>query len=82
MEGKKIEIFLKTPLFRFKYMIDGEEKHLMENAVRISGEVIKEKSHGLTINVEGISNLKISETSLPFREIFIPFSKVDYIIVK
>ena len=58
MEGKSIEVFLKTPLFSFKYMHKGEEKQLMENAVRVSGKVIKEKTAGLVIKVDTVSNLK------------------------
>ena len=81
MEGRNVEIFLKTPLFRFKYMHEGEERQIMENAVRISGKVTEEKSGGIVIKVDAISNLKISETNLPFKEIFIPFSKADYIIL-
>ena len=81
MEGKRVEIFLKTPLFRFKYVLKGEERQLLENAVRISGKVAREKEAGLLLEVEAISNLKLSENDLPFEEIFVPFSKVDFVIV-
>ena len=81
MEKRDVEIFLKTPLFRFKYMHEGEEKQLLENAVRISGKVVVEKPHGVILKVEAISNLKVSETALPFKELFIPFSKMDYMII-
>ncbi len=81
MEKKKVEIFLNTPLFRFKYMNKNQERHLLDNAVRISGNVVKEKAAGLLIRVETISNMKISESELPFKEIFLPFSKIDYMII-
>jgi hypothetical protein len=81
MEGRDAKIFLKTPLFRFKYMHEGEEKQLLDNAVRIRGKVVAEKSGGVVIRVEALSNLKQSESELPFKEIFIPFSKVDFIVI-
>jgi hypothetical protein len=81
MENKKVEIFLNTPLFRFKYMLKDEEKTLLENAVRISGKVSEEKGSGLAVKVDSISNMKISESDLPFDELFIPFAKIDYIII-
>lgn len=82
MEGKKVEIFLKTPLFRFKYVIKEEEKQLLENSVRLSGKVVKEKSAGVLLKVDAVSNMKTSEKDLPFEQVFIPFSKVDYIIMQ
>jgi len=81
MEGKNVEIFLKTPLFTFKYVFEKEEKQLLEGAVRISGKVTGEKTQGVVVKVEAISNQKTSESKLPFEDIFVPFSKVDYIII-
>ena len=73
-EGREVEIFLKTPLFRFRYVVDDEERELMENAVRVSGKVLEEKAAGLLVKVNTLSNMKQKETELPFEEIFIPFS--------
>jgi hypothetical protein len=81
LEGKDVEVFLQTPLFRFKYLYDGEERELMENAVRISGHVLKEKDAGLLITITEISNMKRTEKELPFEELFIPFDKIDFVVV-
>ena len=58
MEGKEVEIFLKTPLFRFKYLEAGKEQQLLENAVRIAGKIIKEKELGVLVKVKDLSNQK------------------------
>ncbi len=77
-----MEVFLQTPLFRFKYLYDKEERELMENIVRISGLLLKETQLGVLIQVKAISNLKVVEKELPFETIFIPMNKVDFIVVK
>ncbi|MFH1263701.1 MAG: hypothetical protein V1495_09715 [Pseudomonadota bacterium] len=81
LEGKHVEVFLKTPLFRFRYSYEGEERELLENAVRISGSVLWEKSAGLMMRVEVISNMKRTEKELPFEEIFLPYDKIDFVIL-
>jgi len=81
LEGKNVEIFLKTPLFRFRYVFEGKEKELLENAVRISGTILKDKEAGVLIKVKLVSNMKRIESELPFQEVFIPFNKVDFIVV-
>ncbi len=81
LEGKHVEAFLKTPLFRFRYNYEGEERELLENAVRVSGVVERESSAGLMIRVEVISNMKRTEKELPFEEIFLPFDKIDFVVL-
>src|SRR5436309_1370166 len=81
LEGKHVEIFLKTPLFRFRYVFGNEERELLENAVRVSGEILEEKQAGLLIKALVISNMKQKETELPFEEIFLPFNKIDFMVV-
>ena len=80
MEGKKIVIFLKTPLYRFKYSIEGEEKQLINNAIHIEGDVVKEKQAGLLMKVSEISSMREKQKDLPFSELFVPFDKVDFLI--
>ena len=82
LAGKHVEIFLKTPLFRFRYKYEGEERELMENAVRISGVVIDDRSAGLLLKAEILSNMKATESELPFEKIFIPFGKIDFMVVE
>lgn len=81
LEGKHVEVFLKTPLFRFRYVYEGEERELLENAVRIEGVVLKESSAGLMISVKVISNMKRTEKELPFEEIFLPYDKIDFVVL-
>jgi len=81
MEGKNVVVFLKTPLFRFKYLASGQEQQLLENAVRIEGKVTREKEMGLLMKVKELSNLREKQKPLPFETIFIPFDKVDYVIL-
>lgn len=80
MEGKNVEIFLKTPLFRIKYLQEGKETQLLENAVRIEGKILKEKQLGVMVKVKDVSNLKERQKPLPFESIFIPFDKIDFMI--
>lgn len=80
MEGRRVNVYLKTPLFRFKYVSEGKERHLLENTVRLQGTVKREAPAGVELEVEQVSNLKVVEKDLPFREIFIPYDKIDHII--
>lgn len=81
MEGRSVEIFLQTPLFRFRYVHEGIEKELMDGAVRLRGKILAEKAGGVLVSVEAISNLKVTESELPFKQVFIPFSKIDYMML-
>ena len=82
MEGRHVEIFLKTPLFRFRYVHEGEERELLENAVRLSGTVMREREAGILVRVEVLSNMKQKTTELPFERIFLPYEKIDFVIVE
>lgn len=81
MEKKDVVIFLKTPLYRFKYVIENEEQQLIENAVHVEGRIIKEKQMGIVVHVKEVSNQKERQTELPFESIFLPFEKIDFMIV-
>lgn len=80
MKGQSVEIFLKTPLFRFKYLEAGKEQQLLENIVRIEGKVQEEKQLGIVVKVKDVSNQKSKQKSVPFEVIFLPFDKIDFII--
>lgn len=80
LEGRHVEVFLKTPLFRFRYTAEGQERELLENAVRISGKISKEHSAGVVMRVEVISNMKRVEEELPFDDIFLPYNKIDFMV--
>ncbi len=81
LEGKRVEIFLQTPLFRFRYMHDEEERELLENAVHVTGVIRDEMGAGLWLKVEALSNLREKATELPFEEIYLPFSKIDFMVL-
>jgi hypothetical protein len=82
LTGRHVEVFLTTPLFRFRYTHGNHEKELLENAVRVSGTITGESVGGITMEVNVLSNMKQKETELPFEEIFLPFSKIDFIVVE
>ncbi len=81
LEGKRIEIFLQTPLFRFRYMHEDQERVLLENAVHITAVVREEMGNGLWLKVEALSNLREKSSELPFEEIFLPFNKIDFMVL-
>jgi len=81
LEGKKVEIFLSTPLFRFRYEENDEQLELMENAVRLSGTIVKESAGGFILKAEALSNMRKVEKNLPFEKIFLPYGKIDFMIV-
>jgi hypothetical protein len=82
LAGKHVEVFLKTPLFRFRYMVGKEERELLDNAVRISGTVKEDRGAGLLLQVEVLSNMKETVKELPFERIFLPYAKIDFVIVE
>ncbi len=81
LEGKRVEIFLQTPLFRFRYMHENEERLLLENVVHITAVVKSETGAGLCLKVEALSNLREKMSELPFEEIFLPFNKIDFMVL-
>ena len=83
MNGKKVDIFLKTPLFRFRYLDEGKESQLMDNVIRVHGQITQEKEQGVVVSVVDLSNqkTKLQKKELPFSTIFIPFDKVDFMII-
>ncbi|MCB0326085.1 MAG: hypothetical protein KDD52_00550 [Bdellovibrionales bacterium] len=82
LDNQKVEIFLQTPLFQIRYMKDGEEKSFLENTVRVSGTIEKSHEAGLILQVEEMSNLKERLRDFPFQTIFLPFSKIDFMVLK
>jgi hypothetical protein len=81
MTGRNLVMFLKSPLFQFKYEREGQKVMLARDLVQLKGEVVKEKGAGIWLRVEamGANDLSITE-DLPFKEIFVPFAKIDYMV--
>lgn len=82
LEGARVEIFLTTPLFRFKYILEGQERELLENTVRISGTILEDLGAGVLLKVEILSNLRQTDKELPFDRIFLPYSKIDFMVME
>ncbi len=78
--GRRIVLFLKTPLFRLKFRDGQSERQLMENAVRVGGKVKSDHAAGFHLEVSELSNLKEIDKKPPFREVIIPYEKVDFVI--
>lgn len=80
--NRDIELFLSTPLFRFRYKVGKEQKRLPENTIRLSGTVKEAGPGGFLVRVREIINMKDVERDLPFGDFFIPFSKIDFAVFK
>ena len=83
MAGKSVALFLKTPLYPFSR---GKKGKMPRNVVQLRGTVVKEKGGGVWLRVEAmgpegdsIDNLAYKGT-LMVEEIYIPFSKVDFMM--
>ena len=77
---KKVEIYLATPLFPFRYKEGRASKKLMDNVVHLSATIIEERSGGLIVDVSAISDQKITDQQPPLNRIFLPYRKIDLII--
>ena len=80
MEGRRVQVFLRAPLFRGRYGVDGE-RELTENITEVIGVVLAEARSGLHLRVEALANErgKVKEP-LPFAEIVLPVAKIDYLV--
>lgn len=83
MIGRKVSLFLKSPLFQFKYEKDGKMVTLPKEIVNIKGSVMSENTAGMYLTVHSIGTLDSAYTDgIPFLEIFLPFEKVDFFILE
>jgi hypothetical protein len=74
----KVQVFLKTPLFRGKYGAkrDGQ---LEANVVEVHGKA-EEGKGGLDLAVSALYDDKGKEVAAPFAQIFLPLAKIDYYV--
>ncbi|MEE2828098.1 MAG: hypothetical protein VX498_02835 [Myxococcota bacterium] len=75
----KVQIFLKTPLFRGKYGAKRNQE-LEASIIEIHGTA-KAGSGGLELKVSKLFDSKGKETKAPFTSIFLPMAKIDYYVV-
>ncbi len=81
LTGKKVEIYLKTPLFAFKYKEKGEVRGFMEDVVHISATLVADRAGGFIVDVSAVSDQKKTDTSPPLKRVFIPSHKIDFMII-
>ena len=80
MKGKKVEIYLNTPLFRCRYTMIRSEEQLIENAVHLSGKIVEEYEGGFGVQVKALYSVKHKQDSLPFSTILVPLHKIDFMV--
>ena len=79
MKGKRVQVFLRTPLFRGRYEGGGQ---LQRAVVEVLGTVVAETRAGLHLKVEALRDERgTDESELPFKEMIVPIGKIDYLVV-
>ena len=79
MKGKRVQVFLRTPLFRGNY---GGTKRLRASIVEVVGTVVAETRTGLRLKVETLADEQGGQVSeVPFKEIVLPPGKIDHLIL-
>ncbi len=81
MKDKNVEILLQTPLLVITSREEIREKPVLENILRIMGKIIDNNDSGIQIQVKSIGSDRYLEKNPHFSEIFIPYHKIDHIIV-
>lgn len=81
MEGRRVQVFLRTPLFRGRYGTD-EVRELADDVTEIIGTVEAEARSGLHLRVEALGNERGHLAGPPpFAEIVLPLSKIDHLVL-
>lgn len=81
MKDKNVEILLQTPLLVITSRDEIREKPVLENILRVLGKVIDESDAGIQVAVKSIGSERVIEKNPHFSEIFIPYHKIDHIII-
>jgi hypothetical protein len=81
MKDKIVEVILQTPLWTSNVK-EEPWKSLGGAVLRVSGKSIEETTAGILLQVQSVASEKNTETKLPFSKIFIPYHKIDHIILK
>ena len=81
MKDQNVEILLQTPLLVIASREEVRARALIENIFKISGKIIEENSAGVLVSVKSIVSEKTTDKNPPFSQIFIPFHKIDHIIL-
>jgi len=81
MKDQNVEILLQTPLLVITSREEIREKPVLENILRIMGKVVEANDAGIRVAVKSIGSERVMEKNPHFSEIFIPYHKVDHIII-
>ncbi len=81
MKDSTVEILLNTPLLVITDRNKIKEKPILENILRVGGKVILESEAGVRLTVKWVGSDRQVEKNPPFSEIFIPFHKIDHILL-
>ncbi len=81
MKDKNVEILLQTPLLVITSREEIREKPVLENILRVLGKVIDDSDAGIQVAVKSIGSERFIEKNPHFSEIFIPYHKIDHIII-
>lgn len=74
-----VQIFLKNPLFKGRY---GSQRdlELKEPVVEIHGEA-QHRDGGVEVRVTALHDVKGKPVDAPFERLFLPLSKIDYLVI-
>ncbi len=81
MRDKNVEILLQTPLLVITTRDQIREKPVLENILRVQGKIIEETNAGIRLSVKSVGSERLLEKAPHFSEVFIPFHKIDHIII-
>ncbi len=81
MKDQNVEVLLQTPFLVITTREEIREKPVLEHLIRIQGKVIAETSGGIRLTVKAVGSERFLEKNPPFSDIFIPYHKIDHIII-
>lgn len=77
MENQNTIVYLNTPLIQPE-----GDKPILDNTYRIKGKIVSKDNDGFAIQVSAIGNKKEWDKSPPFKKIFLPMHKIDFVEVE
>jgi hypothetical protein len=81
MKDQNVEVLLQTPLLSIAPREEIRSRPILENIFKLSGKILEENSAGVLISVKSIGSEKSTDKNPPFSQVFIPFHKIDHIIL-
>lgn len=79
MNNENVTIHLNTPLV---VHLGGSGQPVVNQSSLIRGKVLSETNGGLFIQVKAIGNAKGWSENLPFKKVFLPHHKIDFVAVE